>query len=679
LSARPAAASLGPNLRNAIVLCAVLAGCATPSTPFEGRPVLVAIDFAGNHSIKSGELRDHIASQATSGFFSKTARYYDPDLFEIDKKRIIRWYNEKGFYEAKITDVKEERDDKGRVRVVAFIDEGRRARVGAIDYQGQGPITKDELHDIDDRLPMHKGDMFDEDDYEKSKDVLVREMKEHGFAEAKASGRVEVNTHDASAHIVYKLDPGQRYRFGRVMVNGARGVPVKEIVQAAGIDQGDIFKPSALELAQQRIYNLGAFAAVRVSLEPLGETPIAAVQINVREAPFQTTRFGIGGQVEESRWELPRLRTEYTNRNLFGGLRRLELASTVGYAFVPNIAQASSNGIATLTSAQLTVPTVFLPGLDFVSRAEFAREINFGFDYDEVAARASLVYRRGRHTVAPAINFVRYFKVDLPNADLQTLLNKGGQSLGLLKNCIPSCNLPYPEIRYTYDSRDNVLEPTVGFFATLDLQQTLKPGTFSYFRIEPEIRGYMPLGKYGILAGRVEYGALILEGPNQDPLASPFTQRFFGGGQSFQRGYAPLQQGPKVGGTAASGNPQFYTGYIPIGGNGSALISAEARLYTDFVLKHTAFVVFADGSRITPKPTLPWQGVLEVAPGIGLRYLTPFGPIRVDVAYVLNPQEQILPTAGNVQQTRVASACHQDPGCTRQAPWAYHITLGEAF
>ena len=90
-------------------------------------------------------------------------------------------------------------------------------------------------------------------------------------------------------------------------------------------------------------------------------------------------------------------------------------------------------------------------------------------------------------------------------------------------------------------------------------------------------------------------------------------------------------------------------------------------------------MIFTDASRITPKPTLPWQAVLEVAPGIGLRYLTPFGPIRLDVGYVLNPQQQILAPAGNVLQTRVASACHQDPACTRQRPWAYHITLGEAF
>jgi hypothetical protein len=140
-----------------------------------------------------------------------------------------------------------------------------------------------------------------------------------------------------------------------------------------------------------------------------------------------------------------------------------------------------------------------------------------------------------------------------------------------------------------------------------------------------------------------------------------------------------LQQGPKLGSTSNLGPPAYFTGYVPLGGNGSALLALEARLYTDFLLKHTAFVVFTDASRITSKPSLPWQGVLEVAPGLGLRYLTPFGPIRVDFGYVLNPQVQILAPNGAVNQTRVASACHQDPSCTRQAPWAYHITLGEAF
>src|SRR5438045_6435783 len=161
----------------------VLAACATPYEPFEGHPVLAAIRFEGNHSISSGELLNHMATAPTSGFlfFSKTARYYDADLFALDLKRIERWYNQKGFYEAKIKDVQELRDDKGRVTVVVTVDEGRRAFVRKIDIEGVENLSRGELGDIDDALPVHPGDGFDEDVYAAAMDVLQQKLREHGF------------------------------------------------------------------------------------------------------------------------------------------------------------------------------------------------------------------------------------------------------------------------------------------------------------------------------------------------------------------------------------------------------------------------------------------------------------------------------------------------------------------
>src|SRR5262249_15716739 len=79
----------------------LLAACATRYQPVEGHPVLAEIKFQGNKNLSSGDLQGHIATQPTSGFFSKTARYYDADLFAIDVKRIERWYNQKGYYMAK--------------------------------------------------------------------------------------------------------------------------------------------------------------------------------------------------------------------------------------------------------------------------------------------------------------------------------------------------------------------------------------------------------------------------------------------------------------------------------------------------------------------------------------------------------------------------------------------------
>src|SRR5207244_204914 len=168
---------------------------------------------------------------------------------------------------------------------------------------------------------------------EKGKDTLLLQLKEHGFAEATVGGKVEVAPESGEAHITWLCETGQRFTFGKVMVQGNRQVPADEIAFATGINRGDRYSPTLMQLAQQRVYNLGTFSGVRVGLEPIGDSPVASVRVNVREAPFQTVRFGVGAQAEETRWELPRLRGEYTNRSLFGGLRRLELQTTIGYAF----------------------------------------------------------------------------------------------------------------------------------------------------------------------------------------------------------------------------------------------------------------------------------------------------------------------------------------------------------
>ncbi|HEY4747831.1 MAG TPA: POTRA domain-containing protein, partial [Steroidobacteraceae bacterium] len=114
----------------------LLAACATPYQPFEGRAVLAEIRFEGNNSFSGSEILKHIATAPSSGFFSKTARYYDQDLFAIDVKRIERWYNEQGFYQAKVENVQEERDDRGRVILIVKINEGMRAIVRKMDYLG---------------------------------------------------------------------------------------------------------------------------------------------------------------------------------------------------------------------------------------------------------------------------------------------------------------------------------------------------------------------------------------------------------------------------------------------------------------------------------------------------------------------------------------------------------------
>jgi len=346
----------------------------------------------------------------------------------------------------------------------------------------------------------------------------------------------------------------------------------------------------------------------------------------------------------------------------------------------------SKTGLTTNNSAEFKVPRFWLD-LDLGLRGEFDREIESGYSYNEVAARISVAWREGRHTIVPSINFVRYFNAA---ADLDLTVTAGHEDIAALasSNCIPSCTLTYPEIRYTYDLRDNPLNPTSGLYFSVDLQQTLGRGSFSYFRLEPDVRFYLSATRFLIFAGRAQYGALILEGPDKGTQSSPFEQRFFGGGPIYQRGYPSQQQGPKVGSTIENGR---FTTWLSTGGNGAFLLSGEARWLTDFWIEHSSIVFFVDASRITSEPGLPWEGgPLEVAPGAGLRYITQLGAFRLDVGYLANPTIQTLPSVTTkapdgstvvVPDTIVAPACSAYPStpCLFQRRWVFHFAIGQSF
>jgi translocation and assembly module TamA len=683
-------------LKKFLLALLVAAACATPYKPFEGRPVLAAVKFEGNHSIHSGELMSKIVTAPTSGFFSKTARYYDADLFEIDEKRIERYYGMKGFFSAKVVKIEEQADDKGRVTLVVYIEEGKRTKVTAQKIDGVEALTPKEAHNIDDALLIHPGDDFDEESYEKSKDVLQQRLKERGFAQADVGGKVEVDPDTAAATITFICNTGKRFKFGKVTVSGNRRISSDEITFATGITRGERYSPSAMALAQQRIYNLGTFSGVRVGLEPLSDDPVAGVRVNVREAPFQTFKIGFGASAEEQRWELPRIHGEYANRSLLGGLRRLELSSTIGYAFVnsPFDYSPTQSGITSENSAILTIPNIITPGLDWVSRGEFDREVQGGYAYDEIAGRTGLLFRYQKHTVTASLNLVRYFLVDL-RTDLFSIISNAGAGAAILNDCPSSCVVTYPEIRYTFDGRDSAIEPKRGFYGTLDLQQTIKPGSFDYVRINPEVRYYFGVTRYLTVALRAEYGALIPESSNQ---ASPFTQRFAFGGQNDQRGYDALQQSPKLGAAPICVEAPFPCPHpyasetVSLGGRTALLFSAELRFHTDFILNHLGIVPFMDASRVSNDV---WRnplehGPLEVAPGLGLRYITPFGPIRLDAAWIVNPQDQYTQevdgkasngsTVVLVEPTRISHNCNSgDHSCVHVSRWAWHISLGEAF
>jgi translocation and assembly module TamA len=658
-----------------------LCACATVGPPQDGRPVLVRLRFEGNAHFSDSDLTGHIATTPSSGpFFKRVLRTWDADVFELDRERLERFYRMRGFFSAKVGAPRVEAEGGGGpVLVTVPIDEGPRTRVVHLLLAGLGGkdgVSAEEQRQVAGKLPLKEGADFDEDLYEKSKTALALALRERGLADAKVTGDATISPGDATATVTFTCAPGPVYRLGRVLVVGNRAIPTDLIGHATGLERGDLFAPSKLDLAQQRVYNLGVFSGARVSLEPLGDDPVAAVRVSVREAPFQTVRVGLGVQLEQQRIELPRLRLEYTNRNFFGGARRLELTTQVGYALIGSVTAPDKTGLVTQSAAQLTLPQLFL-GLDFVNRGEFARELQPGFNYNQIAAHTALLLRRGKLSMAGSFNFVRTFAAVL-DLDLSALITKGGGAAAALSNCVPACSLPYPELRVTFDARDDLVEPRLGFFVSSGVAFTLPGTSFNYVKFDPELRLYFPAGSLVTVALRGQLGGLV-QPQGANALATPFNQRFFGGGPTLLRGYDNQQQGPRLGAQPVG---DFATAAVPIGGNGMALGSLELRMKTDAVLKNSMVVPFVDVGRVTEGWSDVFTGLPEFAAGLGLRYLTPFGPARFDVGVLVNPEafSARLPGAGTTAVASVVSAsCGTLEHCLPLSRFAWHLTLGEAF
>jgi translocation and assembly module TamA len=175
-------------------------------------------------------------------------------------------------------------------------------------------------------------------------------------------------------------------------------------------------------------------------------------------------------------------------------------------------------------------------------------------------------------------------------------------------------------LEYVRDTRDNKLDPTNGYKATIDAQPSYEAlGGTIFTSLEGSISGYKGVGADDnvIFAGKLAAGSLF--GAN-DISDIPTTRRFFAGGGGSVRGYAYQEI------TAYNAQGQA------LGGRSYATASLEARVK---ITKTIGLVPFVDAGSVTDS-TFPDFSDIRLGAGIGLRYATPFGPIRIDVAMPLN-------------------------------------------
>ena len=421
----------------------------------------------------------------------------------------------------------------------------------------------------------------------------VDAWRQDGHALAAVADREIVADHpngqlDASIRIA----PGPRLSFGPVSITGNKRVDTDFIRYMADIPMGETFDPDDLEIARERLIGLGVFRAVSVSE---GEQALPGDQIAV---DFDVTemlprRYGIG--VTLSNVDGAGISAYWLHRNLFGRAESLRVEFSVDRIGIESDLESYDYTLG----ASFTKPGVFTPNTDFHLSANLKHYEFEGILSRNLELATDLTNSFGNLDISGGV-FASYSDI---NDDF------GFRSFRIVG----------ADLGASWDNRNDRLDPTSGFYADL----TLRP--FNEFVFDNqgvhtsfEVRGYQRLSSDGRfrVAERFGFGSLI--GMPGDE--APADMLFFAGGSETVRGY------------------DFQSIGIDYGGNfggGLSVISLGAELRAD-ITDTIGVVAFFDaasvGAGTLPTGSDEWFS----GAGIGLRYNTGFGPLRLDIARGLN-------------------------------------------
>jgi translocation and assembly module TamA len=550
----------------------------------------------------------------------------DPAQLDVDKLRVEAYCRDHGYYDARVVDTQVVPLGEGQVEVRLRVEEGQPVRVTQLEIDGIDAAP--EALAAAGKLALREGAVFTVAAYDQVRDQLLAALHDTGWATGEVEQEAQVLPEEHGAVVRYKVEAGPRFRFGPVLVSGAAAVSRDRIRELATeeIHPGDFYSEAKLSQAQSKVFAMGVFGGVRVTRgQPDTERGIVPVVVAVREAPFRSVRVGPSlGVVSNSRIDLSAL-VGWTHRNFLGDLRKLDLSLSVGYAWV--LGPSPKEGPIGTAAAELTQPRMLhLWGrpVDLSTRVELERGVEQAYDYWAERFRFGLpVHLTRRITFVPSYNLAVYELANQAgfNANDPTAKNP------ILQSCVGDiCLLSYLEQRIEWDGRDDPVNTRRGYYASFSVQEGGRVGGYGYqyLRFLPELRGYLPLGETTVLAGRARLGAFIPVGESGDP---PIVARFQSGGSSAMRGYSLGRLSPMFRGT---------DGWVPVGGNGLAEYSLELRFPVRGNLLGAAFTDAAYVSQPSAVPDAYRDAFsparLQWAAGIGIRYRTPIGPLRLDLA-----------------------------------------------
>jgi translocation and assembly module TamA len=581
-----------------LVLCAVT-GVSNAADP---QPYTVSLAGTGN-----AQLDKLLADTSTLISLQKSAEVGPFALLERakqDQERFISALQSLGYYEGKVSlsiagrslDDPELFEQLTSVAADPPIPVTASFLLGQQFHLQQIRLEGEVSESMRDALKLKTGDKAIASDVLAARDRLLKALLEQGYALAKVAEPVatlEIPTE--SVDILFQVESGPKVNLGGITVNGLKNLNESFVRQRLLVSEGQHFKASYIEAARKDLDGLGVFSSVRSvvgqQLDQQGRIPLS---FDVVERPLHSANIGaaystdLGGSLSSA----------WLRRNLFGNAEQLNLS-----AALTQVGGNSTTGVGYKVGAAFSKP-------DFLERDQ---ALQLGLDaiqqdliaYNETTLMAHVLLNR---------KLASHWNVGYGIAAEEAQISQ--------ESILRDYTLVSLPLTLKYDTSNSPLDPTNGTIATAALTPTYSIAGDSkpFVIMQVSASSYVDIGEAGrrVLALRGMLGDT--GGASQFDL--PPDKRFYAGGSATVRGYKYQSIGPAF----ADAKPQ--------GGTAIAAGSVELRqrIFDDY-----GVVLFADAGQVSVN-ALPFSNRWQIGAGIGARYYTSFGPIRLDVALPVNPQ-----------------------------------------
>jgi outer membrane protein insertion porin family len=535
-------------------------------------------------------------------WYTKHDRYARERL-TADLETLRSHYQNRGYLDFAIESTQVQiTPDRRDIYITINVNEGERYTVSDVQLSGQTLVPREELEKL---IQLKPGDVFSRERLAASTKAISDRLGNDGYAFANANAIPSVDKEKRTVGFNIVVDPGRRVYVRRIEVAGNTKTRDEVVRREMRQLEGAFYDASKIQLSRRRIDRTGFFSEATVETQPVEASPDQVdVIYTVKERPTGAFLFGVGF----SSVERFAISTSIRQANAFG----------TGKFISANINTGEVNTVYALSynNPYYTVDGVS-QGFDVYKRETDASSLAVGpYATDALGGGIKFGYPVSEISLVD-VGF------NVESVKLTTFANSPLQYINFTNQFGNEYRYGALTGGWQRDTRDSILVPTSGTFMRTGLE--LAGGDLRYYRLGYQYQWFYPLTRAYTVSLRADLG--YAGGLDDRPV--PFFKAYFAGGPETVRGYRPFSLGPRdlnnnaIGGnTKVVGSAEFL---FPMPG-----ASAEQSL---------RLAAFIDAGQVYAENAKVDLGELRYSAGIGLQWLSPFGPLRLSLAQPLNARD----------------------------------------